>query len=123
MINFHDLAKKAHGGDKESLAILIIEAPKGMMGGMSPEQFAEKLAGDKSACEGMSDMDYFSKESYDPYNEYSEEHGDEGPSDMQSDIQGLLDSWTERDPETMAGKYYEDLKSLFDRHFGEMGEE
>lgn len=123
MINFHDLAKKAHGGDKESLAILIIEAPKGMMGGMSPEQFAEKLAGDKSACEGMSDMDYFSKESYDPYNEYSEEHGDEGPSDMQSDIQGLLDSWTERDPETVAGKYYEDLKSLFDRHFGEMGEE
>ena len=123
MINFHDLATKAHGGDKESLAILIIEAPKGMMGGMSPEKFAEKLAGDKAACDGMSDMDYFSKESYDPYNEYSEKHGDEGPSDMQSDIQGLLDSWTERDPETMAGKYYEDLKALFERHFGESGKE
>ena len=123
MINFHDLAKKAHGGDKESLSILIIEAPKGMMGDLAPEQFAEKLAGDKAACDGMSDMDYFSKESYDPYNEYSEKHGDEGPSDMQSDLQGLLDSWTERDPETDAGKYYQDLKVLFERQFGESGEE
>ena len=41
MINFHDLATKAHGGDKESLAILIIEAPKGMMGNLSPEEFAK----------------------------------------------------------------------------------
>ena len=125
MINFHDLAKKAHGGDKESLAILVIEVPKGMMKGMAPDKFAEKLAGDKSACDEMGEMDFFSKESYDPYTEYSEEHGsgDEGPSDMQSDIQGLLDSWTERDPETTAGKYYEDLKVLFERHFGDMGEE
>ena len=72
----------------------------------------------------MGEMDFMSKEAYDPYAEYSKEHsGDEGPSDMQSDIQGLLDSWTERDPKTMAGKYYEDLKVLFERHFGESGEE
>lgn len=123
MINFHDLAKKAHGGDKESLSILIIEAPKGMMGNMAPEQFAEKLAGDESACKDMADMDFFSKESYDPYSEYAEEAGDEGPSDLQSDLQSLLDAWTERDPETDAGKYYQDLKTLVERQFGGMGEE
>lgn len=125
MINFHDLAKKAHGGDKESLSVLVIEVPKGMMGDMAPEQFAEKLAGDKSACKDMGEMDFFSKEAYDPYSEYVEEHssGDDGSSDLQSDLQGLLDAWTERDPETDAGKYYGDLKTLVERQFGEMGEE
>ena len=123
MINFHDLAKKAHSGDKESLSVLVIEAPAGMMGDMAPEQFAEKLAGDKSACKEMGEMDFFSKEAYDPYSEYVEEHGDEGPSDLQSDLQSLLDAWTERDPETDAGKYYQDLKTLVERQFGGMGEE
>jgi hypothetical protein len=124
MINFHELAKKAHGGDKEALTVLIIESPKGLMGDMSPEAFAEKLSGDESACKDMGEMDFMSKEAYDPYAEYSEEHsGDEGPSDLQSDLQGLLDSWTERDPETDAGKYYQDLKVLFERQFGGSGEE
>ena len=27
-MNFHDIAKKAHGGDKDSMTLLIIEAPK-----------------------------------------------------------------------------------------------
>jgi len=30
----------------------------------------------------------------------------------------LLDSWTERDSSTPAGKYYEDLKQVVERSFG-----
>ena len=84
MINFHDLATKAHGGDKESLAILIIEAPKGMMGNLSPEEFAKKLTEDSGMAEQMNGMDHFSKDSYDAYadkqeegrseNKYSDDH-------------------------------------------------
>ena len=115
MINFHDLAMKAHGGDKDAMSVLIIEVPKGTMNGMSPEELVKKMVGDKSMCDKMSEMDHFSKDSFDAY---AEEHSEEGPNDLQSDIQGLLDSWTERDPSTMAGKYYEDLKNMFERNFG-----
>ena len=103
MINFHDLAKKAHGGDKEAMSLLIIEVPKGTMNGMSPEQLVEKMSADEP------------KDSYDAY---AEEHSEDGPNDLQSDLQGLLDSWTERDPSTTAGKYYEDLKQAVERNFG-----
>jgi len=115
MINFHDLAMKAHGGDKDALSVLIIEVPKGTMNGMTPEQLVGKMVGDKSMCKKMGDADHFSKNSFDAY---AEEHSEEGPNDLQSDLQGLLDSWTERDPSTPAGKYYEDLKQVFERSFG-----
>ena len=114
MINFHDLAKKAHGGDKEAMSLLIIEVPKGTMNGMSPEQLVEKMSADEPMCEKMKG-DHFSKDSFDAY---AEEHSEEGPNDLQSDLQGLLDSWTERDPSTTAGKYYEDLKQAVERNFG-----
>jgi hypothetical protein len=121
-MNFHDIAKKAHGGDKESMTLLIIEAPKGMQGDRSAEEFAEYLASDSGACKKMEDMDYTSKNTFDAY---AEEHSEEGPHDLQSDLQGLIDNWTERDPSTLAGQYYEDLKSVMDRQFGtqEGGEE
>jgi|TARA_R100000093_G_scaffold59994_3_gene31604 hypothetical protein len=32
--------------------------------------------------------------------------------DMVGALQGLLDSWTERDPSTIAGQYYQDLASV-----------
>lgn len=66
-INFHDLAKKAHGGDKEALSILVIEAPAGMMDDMSPEGFAEMLSQNQEMAEKMGGMDHFSKNSYDAY--------------------------------------------------------
>ena len=121
-MKFHDLAKKAHGGDKEALSILVIEAPRGMMDGMEPEGFAEMMANDESMCEKMGEMDHFSKNVFDAY---ADEHSEKGPHDLQSDLQSLLDNWTERDPNTPAGKYYEDLKMLVERQFGpqEGGEE
>ena len=121
-MKFHDLAKKAHGGNKEALSILVIEAPRGMMDGMEPERFAEMLANDESMCEKMGEMDHFSKNVFDAY---ADEHSKEGPDNLKSDIQTLLDNWTERNPETLAGKYYEDLRMLFERQFGpqEGGEE
>ena len=35
-----------------------------------------------------------------------------GGGDMAGALQGLLDSWTERDPSTIAGQYYQDLASV-----------
>ena len=35
-----------------------------------------------------------------------------GGGDMVGALQGLLDSWTERDPSTIAGQYYQDLASV-----------
>tara|TARA_R110000751_G_scaffold66394_2_gene135623 strand:+ start:912 stop:1283 length:372 start_codon:yes stop_codon:yes gene_type:complete len=121
-MNFHDIAKKAHGGDKESMTLLIIEAPKGMQGERSPKEFAEQLSSDKGACGKMEDMDYTSKDVFDSY---ADDYSEEEPHDLQSDLQGLLDGWKERDPDTPAGKYYEDLKAILDRQFGteEGGEE
>ncbi len=58
-MDFGKLAKKAHSGDKEALSILVIEAPAGMMGDMSPEEFAKKLAEDSGMAEEMSWMDHF----------------------------------------------------------------
>ena len=118
-MNFHDIAKKAHGGDREALTLLIIEAPKGMMGDKSPEEFAKHMSEDKSACEKMSDMEYTSKNAFDAY---AEEHGDPVQESgdftaVGSDIKVLLDNWTERDPSTPAGKYYEDLKSLYEKQY------
>lgn len=80
-MNFHDMAKKAHGGDKEAMSLLIIEAPSGMMGAKSPEAFAEMLASDESMAEKMSG-DHFSKDSYEQYadkhskkeHKYSDDH-------------------------------------------------
>tara|TARA_Y100000401_G_C8300441_1_gene213745 strand:- start:556 stop:948 length:393 start_codon:yes stop_codon:yes gene_type:complete len=115
MINFHDLAMRAHGGDKDAMSVLIIEVPKGTMNGMSPEELVKKMVGDKSMCDKMGEMDHFSKDSYDAY---AEEHSEEGPNDLQSDLQGLLDNWTERDPSTVAGQYYEELKEVVERSFG-----
>ena len=80
-MNFHDMAKKAHGGDKEAMSLLIIEAPSGMMGAKSPEAFAEMLASDSSMAEKMSG-NHFSKDSYEEYadkhskkeHKYSDDH-------------------------------------------------
>tara|TARA_Y100001937_G_scaffold11738_4_gene14639 strand:+ start:6646 stop:7041 length:396 start_codon:yes stop_codon:yes gene_type:complete len=82
-MNFHDMAKKAHGGDKEAMSLLIIEAPSGMMGAKSPEEFAEMLASDESMAEKMGGMDHFSKDSYNAYeNEEKHEHSsDDYPDD------------------------------------------
>lgn len=76
-MNFRKLAKKAHGGDKEALSVLVIEAPAGMMGNMSPESFAEMLNGNEEMLDQMSSKDHFSKDSYDPY----ETEDEEGPSE------------------------------------------
>lgn len=121
-MNFHDIAKKATGGNKEALTLLIIEAPQGMQGDRSPEEFAEHLSSDEGACGKMEDMDYTSKDVFDSY---ADDYSEEGPNDLQSDLQGLLDGWSDRDPNTPAGKYYEDLKAVFERQFGteEGGEE
>ena len=36
--------------------------------------------------------------------------------DPLSDMQSLLDTWTERDPSTTAGQYYQDLKAVVDKY-------
>jgi len=46
--------------------------------------------------------------------EEKEEHAPE--SGLESGVAELLESWTERDEETDAGKYYHDLKRLADSH-------
>tara|TARA_R100001015_G_C4634064_1_gene199869 strand:- start:99 stop:488 length:390 start_codon:yes stop_codon:yes gene_type:complete len=76
-MDFGKLAKKAHSGDKEALSILVIEAPAGMMGDMSPEEFAKKLAEDSGMAEEMGGMDHFSKDSYDAY---GDKESDDEPS-------------------------------------------
>jgi hypothetical protein len=115
-MNFHDIAKKAHGGDNEAMTLLIIEAPNGMQGERSPEEFAEQLSLDEGACGKMEEMDYTSKNSFDAY---AEEHGGpEEESGVQNELGELLSGWTERDPETDAGKYYYDLKNFLENYFG-----
>ena len=35
-----------------------------------------------------------------------------------SDLQVLLDAWTERNPDTPAGQYYHELSAVFDKYGG-----
>ena len=54
------------------------------------------------------------------------EHKDEaeaGNGELISSLQMLLEDWTERDPGTDAGSYYEDLKRVVAEHAGEEEEE
>ena len=115
-MDFNKIAKKAHGGDKEALTILVLEAPSGMMNGSSPEEFAKQAAGDESMCEKMASMDHMSKDAFSAYSD--DVMDDRSGSDMKSDLMSLLDSWTERDESTPAGQYYYDLKKVVDSHYG-----
>tara|TARA_R110001583_G_scaffold180956_2_gene338157 strand:+ start:3935 stop:4330 length:396 start_codon:yes stop_codon:yes gene_type:complete len=115
-MNFNKLAKKARGGSKEALTILVLEAPSEMMSGSSPEEFAEQAAGDESMCEKMASMDHMSKDAFSAYSD--DVMDDRSGSDMQSDLMSLLEGWTERDESTPAGQYYHDLKKVVDSHYG-----
>ena len=115
MLDLKKLAKKANGGDKEALTILVLEMPHGAMKDMEPEQFAEKMANDDVFSEYVESQDRFFKDSFDPH-ECPEEDADVS-MDMKSDVKGLLDAWTERDPDTPAGGYYHDLLGLFEKHY------
>lgn len=44
------------------------------------------------------------------------EEPDMGGGDPVSDMKSLLDTWTERDPSTTAGQYYQDLKLVVDKY-------
>ncbi len=46
---------------------------------------------------------------------YSED-GRTPEGDPLSDMQHLLDTWTERDPSTTAGQYYQDLKAVVNKY-------
>tara|TARA_Y100000034_G_C6800155_1_gene358906 strand:- start:563 stop:949 length:387 start_codon:yes stop_codon:yes gene_type:complete len=116
MIDLKKLAKKANGGDKEALTILVLEMPHGAMKDMEPEQFAEKMANDDVFSEYVEGQDRFFKDSFYPHG-CPEEDADMS-MDMKSDIKGLLDAWTERDPDTPAGGYYHDLLALSEKHLG-----
>ena len=116
MLDLKKLAKKAHGGDKEALTILVLEMPHGAMKDMKPEEFAEKMSNDDVFSEYVESQDRFFKDAFQP-NGDSEEDADMS-MDMKSDIKGLLDAWTERDSDTPAGGYYHDLLGLFEKHFG-----
>lgn len=53
----------------------------------------------------------------------AEDKEDDSPQDgLESGIAELLESWTERDEETDAGKYYHDLKRLADSQGIESGD-
>jgi hypothetical protein len=110
MHDLKNLAKKANGGDKEALTILILDVPSHAMKGMEPEEFSKKMEGDDTFSEYVSGLDRPSKEEYAP-----EESGGYIPAD---EIGALLDAWTEQDPETPAGSYYQDLRSVFEKHSG-----
>tara|TARA_R110000824_G_scaffold11481_3_gene50070 strand:- start:2977 stop:3396 length:420 start_codon:yes stop_codon:yes gene_type:complete len=116
-MNFNKIAKKAHGGDKEALTILVLEAPSGMMKGSSPEEFAKQAAGDESMCEKMASMDHMSKDAFSAYSD--DVMDDRSGSDVKSDLMSLLENWTERDESTLAGQYYYDLKKVVDDHYKE----
>jgi len=113
MLNLKNLAKKANGGDKEALTILILEMPSGLMGDMKPEEFAKKMDEDGEYADDVCKME---RPYEDAFSAYSEEH-DPGDSNVEGDIAGLLEAWTERDPDTDAGAYYNDLKELHSKHF------
>ena len=126
-MNFNDIAKKAHGGDKEAMTLLIIEAPKGVQGDRSPKEFAEHLSSDECACKEMEDMEYTSKEAFDPYSDYSDQYdAPKEESGIQHELEMMLEGWSGSDPDSDAGRYYQDLKALVKSHFGskeEGGEE
>jgi hypothetical protein len=118
-MDFHDIAKKAHGGDKEAMTLLIIEAPKGVQGDRSPEEFAEQMAGDSCACDKMKEMDYTSKEAFDPYADYADQYdAPKEESGIQHELEMMLEGWSGADPDSDAGRYYQDLKTLVESHFG-----
>jgi hypothetical protein len=48
---------------------------------------------------------------------HDEEHEEHAPeSGLEEGITELLENWTERDKDTLAGEYYHDLKRLADSH-------
>ena len=111
MLDLKKLAKKANGGDKQALTILVLEMPSGAMGEMKPKEFSKKMEEDDSFSEYVDKQDRPSKDSYSAY----EDDDMDGPS-MEEGVMSLLESWTERDPDTPAGMYYQELKELCDKH-------
>jgi len=116
------LAKKANSGDREALTILILDVPSHAMKGMEPEEFSKKVEEDDVFAEYVSNTDRPSKEMYHPDDEYKDGSEDEGDAEDGSvameEVKSLLDSWTERDPETAAGSYYNDLMMVYEKHTG-----
>ena len=120
MHDLKSLAKKANGGDKEALTILILDVPSHAMKGMEPEEFSKKMEGDDTFSEYVTGLDRPSKKEYAPNggDEYDSEEEPSGGSVPLDDVKMLLDQWTERDPQTPAGSYYQDLLSVFEKHSG-----
>ena len=116
MHDLKELAKKANGGSKEALTVLVLEMPGGIMGDMKPEEFSKKMEEDDAFSEYVNKQDRPYSNSFSAYEE-DEIGADSGSGAVAGDIESLLDSWTERDPETPAGSYYNDLKSLHEKHF------
>lgn len=118
MHDLKELAKKANGGSKEALTILVLEMPSGIMGDMKPKEFSKKMEEDDAFSEYVNKQERPYSNSFSAYEE--EDVGcapGPGPGAVENDIQSLLDDWTERDPETPAGAYYNDLRSLHEKHF------
>lgn len=116
MHDLKELAKKANGGNKEALTVLVLEIPSGIMGDMKPEEFSKKMEEDDAFSEYVNKQERPYSNSFSAYEE-EDVGGAPGPEVVENDIQSLLDDWTERDPETPAGSYYNDLKSLHEKHF------
>lgn len=71
--SMHDMYGKAKDGDAEALEIIILGAPKGAMGDMSPQDYAGKMHG-----EGMGKDEKY-KGDYDHGAEYAEAMADAAP--------------------------------------------
>tara|TARA_R100001594_G_scaffold11979_1_gene26841 strand:+ start:6675 stop:7016 length:342 start_codon:yes stop_codon:yes gene_type:complete len=112
MHDLKELAKKANKGDKEALTILVLEMPSGIMGNMKPEEFSKKMEEDDAFSEYVNKQERPNKDAFNPYEEDDMDSGS-----VESDVAMLLENWTERDPETTAGSYYQDLKELYEKHF------
>jgi len=116
MLDLKKLAKKANGGDREALTILVLEMPGGAMGDMKPKEFAKKMDEEDSFSEYVDKQDRPSKDSYSAYEDDDMDEDVEDGGTLEEGVMSLLESWTERDPDTPAGMYYQELKELCDKH-------
>lgn len=66
-MKFHEMAKKAMGGDQDAMELIVIKAPKGAMDGMSPMEFIKKIADNMEfggAMDSMLDDEDMSSSNY-----------------------------------------------------------
>ena len=102
---FEDLAKTL-AIHKMSAEVEVSKPDKGACAGC-PDKGPRAGCPDKGSCTGCPDKANKARDESDSSN-----------GELLSSLQSLLDGWSERDEDTDAGSYYNDLKRVVDEHSG-----